>query len=1165
MKRFRVIAAVCVLMAVLAVAAAVAVPLSVAAAPAAAWGVVSAAYPSDFSAEDNTRCLAAALVAHDQCDTFVVSARNVGARPTGEKAVTLSDTLPAGLSVRSVSIFWDAPAFGNQDLVSARAAACSEVPAGAGTMVRCSIPITFFASQPEPDRHVLPDGTLKMEVSVTVKEPVTPGVLVNRASVSGGGVAGEASTSSQNTLSEGPAGFGPAVFSAPLTAADGLAETQAGAHPYELSTTFDLNSSTREGPQANQGGSGLERTAVQDLRDIVVDLPVGMAGSGVSAARCTLARLASEGERGEQNHSGCPADTIMGYVRTSPEETDGVISPVYNLIPERGYAAELGFLDGTQGTHVLYVSLAPTPAGYVLRTTTREIPAITLTEILADVYGDPAARTRAQEGVEAGGAYVYGTKPGDVPTFTNPDDCNGAPLVTTVHMDSWQSPGVYNSDGTPDFSDPHWVKSTFESGPPVTGCEALAGLFNPSLTARAESGVADSPTGLDVDLKVPQSEGVEALGTPPVRDTVVTLPEGMTVNPSSANGLATCSEAQIGWQGNTPAAEGQLEDFNAAPPACPGASKVGTLELEAPALPSEACKEATVPLQECPNASEREKTPLLGSIYVAKQNENPFGSLLALYFVVDDPRTGVLVKIPAEVQANPSTGRLTAVLKDTAQFPFSELRTHFFGGDTAALKTPPVCGAYTVASTITPWSAPQSGPPATPSASFEVAQSPSGSACGAQGFSPSFTAGTAGPQAGAFSSFSVTFSREDGEQNLGGASVTMPPGLLGTLRNVTQCPEPQASRGECGPGSLIGEATTAVGAGPSPYWVHGGQVYLTGPYNGGPFGLSLVVPTTAGPYTLTGNAGPGREVVRASIRVNPSTAQITVVSDPLPTILQGIPLDVRAVNVTVNRAGFIFNPTSCDPLVVAGTLSSAQGASANVSSRFQAANCARLAFKPSFKVSTQAKTSKKNGASLTVNVTSGPGQANIGKVSVTLPKQLPARLSTIQQACTEAAFNQNPATCPAGSNIGVATATTPVLANPVRGPAYLVSHGAAAFPDVVLVLQGEGITLDLTGNVDIEKGITSSTFNSVPDAPIDTFQLKLPEGPHSGLTAVLPAKAKGILCGSSLTMPTTITGQNGAVLKQSTKIQVTNCPKAKKAKKKATKHKHKPKRRQQKR
>jgi hypothetical protein len=966
-----------------------------------------------------------------------------------------------------------------------------------------------------------------------------PGVLVNHASVSGGGIAGEASTSSEATLEQSTAGFGLSVFTAALIGADGLVESQAGAHPYGLFTPFAFNGSIREDPHG-----GYADTSVQDPRDIVVDLPVGVAGSGTSAARCTLARLASNPKSERQGQSGCPAGSIVGHINTSPVETDEVDSPVYNLIPEHGHAAELGFVDAVNTTHVLYVSLAPTPAGYVLRTTSSEIPQIKILEVLAQVYGDPAARVRALEGVEEGKAYVYGTKRGDVPTFTNPAGCNGGPLVTTVHLDSWQSQGSYNADGTPDFSDPRWVRSAFESEPATMGCEALAGLFNPGLSAVVSPGVADSPTGLDVGVRVPQSEGVENLGTPPLRNTVVTLPEGMTVDPSSANGLGVCSEAQIGWQGSTPAGAGELENFNAAPPGCPDASKVGTLELETPALPSEACKEATVPLQECPNASEREKTPLSGSIYVAKQDENPFASLLALYFVVDDPRTGVIVKLPAEVQADPVTGRLTTVLKDTAQFPFSELRTHFFAGDTAALKAPASCGSFALTSVLTPWSAPQSGPPATPSASFEVAQAPGG--CAGQGFAPSFTAGTASSRAGAFSSFGVTFSRQDGEQTVGGVSITMPPGLLGILKGITLCGEPQAAQGTCPSGSLIGEATAAVGAGRSPYWVHGGQVYLTGPYNGGPFGLSIVVPTTAGPYTLTGNAGVGKEVVRASIRVNPVTAQIVVVSDPLPSILQGIPLDIRTVHVDITRGGFIFNPTSCDTMAVAGMLSSTQGVSTNVSSRFQAAGCAGLAFKPSFTVSTQAKTSKKAGASLDVKVASGPGQANIRSVAVTLPKALPSRLSTIQQACPDSVFNANPASCPIGSDIGVATAVTPVLASPVAGPAYLVSHGGAAFPDLVIVLQGEGVTLDLDGSINIKKQVTSSAFNSVPDAPISTFELKLPEGPHSGLAAILPAKAKGNLCGTRLEMPTTITGQNGVIIKQNTKIQVTGCGKAKK-------------------
>ncbi len=499
---------------------------------------------------------------------------------------------------------------------------------------------------------------------------------------------------------------------------------------------------------------------------------------------------------------------------------------------------------------------------------------------------------------------------------------------------------------------------------------------------------------------------------------------------------------------------------------------------------------------------------------------------------------------------NPVTGQLITTFRRTPQALVEDIELHFFGGNRGPLATPAACGTYTTTASFSPWS----GTPAVDtSSSFAVTSGPNGTACPSPApFAPTFTAGTTSSQAGGFSPFTATFSREDSDQALSGVSVTTPPGLLGILKGVERCAEAQANQGSCGAGSLIGHVTAAAGAGPEPYVVQGGQAFLTGPYKGAPFGLSFVIPAVAGPYDL------GNVVVRAAIHVDPHTAQITVVSDPLPSILQGVPLQVRKVNVTIDRQGFMFNATNCEPFAVTGSLTSTQGATANVSSHYQAANCASLPFKPKFTVSTQAHTSKKQGASLDVKVGYPQGaQANIHGVAVSLPKQLPSRLTTIQQACPAATFNANPALCPAGSNIGTATATTPVIAAPATGPAYLVSHGGAAFPDVVVVLQAEGVTLNLVGSINIKHGVTSSAFNSVPDVPILSFELKLPEGPHSGLTAVLPAKAKGNLCGTSLTMPTTLTGQNGAQIKQNTKIAVTGCTKSKKAKAKHRKAKKK--------
>jgi hypothetical protein len=1092
-----------------------------------AWGVDSFASPSVFSTADNAGCLATSQKL-ERCDTFRVTVTNVGAAQMASGAVTISDALPAGLTVRQIVL---RPNRGIADLVGEHIATCTTAP------VKCVIPASYFSLaatlDPAGAGRLFPDETLEMFIVVTVDEPAALGVLVNTASVSGGGAA-EASGGSETPVQAGPAVFGLSGFSSPFVGVEGVVDTQAGGHPYELQTRLDLSNVVREDAEGSIGP-----TAVQDLRDVVVDLPLGLAASALAVPTCTLAQLSSKGEAGISGISACPTDTIVGHIRTYPEGFVAANSYIYNIVPERGVAAELGFIDLSGGSHVLDASLAPTPSGYVLRSTSREVPQAQISKVAVEVYGDPAARDRAiqaaSEAAKAGKhAYAYSPVAGDVPMFTNPEDCSGEPLRTMIYMDSWQAPGSYNADGTPDLEDPRWARAEYVSLP-VTGCEALEGLFKPEITAATETAQADSPTGIQVNVKVPQSESAETLATPPVKDTTVTLPEGMTVNPSSANGLQACSLAQVGVS-----ATGVP---NAAAPACPDASKIGEIELESPAVPSETCKQPGEGLSECPNGSEREKTPLLGSVYLARQSENPFGSLIAAYIVVDDPRTGVLAKIPAEVQLNEQTGQITTIVPNTPQLPFSELRTHIFGGATASLATPPACGAYTVSSQLTPWSAPQSGPPASASSSFEVTQAAGGGSCPATTpFAPSFTAGTQTAQAGAYTPFSLSFSRGDSEQPFAGVSITTPQGLLASLANVSLCPEPQASKGECGPESLVGEVSAAAGVGPTPYWVHGGKAYITGPYNGGPFGLSMVIPTTAGPFTLTGNAGFGKELVRASIRVNPTTAQITAVSDPLPTIIQGIQLHIRTVQATINRPGFMFNPTNCSPLAVTATLTGTQGASIERSTPFYTANCKALAFKPKLTATVAGQGSKTNGTRFAVTLESpGLGQTTIHKVDLTIPAKLPSRLTTIQKACLEKVFNTNPAACDEGSQIGEAIVHTPLFKNPLRGPAYLVSHGGAAFPDVEIVLQGEGVTIILDGKTDIKHGITYSRFDTAPDAPFTRFETIFPAGPHSALTPNVPEKENFNLCKTTLTLPTELTASNGAEIKTTTPVTITGC------------------------
>jgi hypothetical protein len=503
------------------------------------------------------------------------------------------------------------------------------------------------------------------------------------------------------------------------------------------------------------------------------------------------------------------------------------------------------------------------------------------------------------------------------------------------------------------------------------------------------------------------------------------------------------------------------------------------------------------------------------------------GELFGLY--IEAEGSGVIIKLPGTVAANPATGQLTETSKENPQLPFNELKLHFNSGPRAPLANPQACGSFATTSTLTSWGGQEASGP---SPAFSIDWDGKGGACPASlPFAPGFSAGTTTPTAGAFSPFVLSFSRNDREQDLSGLSVTLPPGLLGKIAGVLLCGEEQANAGTCGPESQLGSASVLAGPGTNPLSVSGGRVYLTTGYKGQPFGLSIVVPAVAGPFNL------GNVVVRAAIHIDPSTSQVTVTSDPLPQSRDGVPFRLRTVNVEVNRPGFTFNPTNCAQQQVTATLTGAQGASANVASPFAVAGCATLPFKPSFTALTQAKTSRADGASLVVRVAQKPGEANIHKVELQLPLALPTRLTTLHGACTEAQFNTNPAGCPAASIIGTASAVTPVLSVPLTGPAYLVSHGGAAFPDVEFILQGQGVTIVLDGKTDIKKGITYSRFETVPDAPISSFETTLPEGLHSALGA------NGSLCSQKLVMPTMIVGQNGAQVTQSTNIAVTGCGK----------------------
>jgi hypothetical protein len=802
---------------------------------------------------------------------------------------------------------------------------------------------------------------------------------------------------------------------------------------------------------------------------------------------------------------------LPGAFRSS-ENSDDSTTGLYNLEPEAGFPAEFGFTYAGSSV-ILYGDLARTDVGYVERVATPGVPELKTDSVSVLFFGDPAQR---DDGGTESSAF-----------FTNPTNCSAGPLNARLRADSWEHPGS-------------WVTAESTIYPQITECNTLQ--FQPSLHVRPETAQADEPAGYEVNVEVPQNESALTPGTPELKNATVTLPPGVSASPAAADGLVGCPpEGSNGFnQGGKFNAEGISETDpeatatgpdglpHLAPGHCPAASQIGTVEITTPLLSS----------------------PLEGRLFLAEprcggpgqagctQADATNGNLFEVY--LEAQGSGVVLKLTGKVSVDPVTGQLTTTFTENPQLPFSDLKIRLKGGPRAVLANPQTCGQALASGDMTPWSSPIT-PDVTPLAPVDIDWNDAGGACPASlPFSPGFLAQTLMPAAGAFSPFTLTLSRGDREQYLSRLQVHLPSGLLGLLANVPLCPEPLAGQGACSAASQIGTTTVAAGAGSHPYWITG-RVYLTGPYNGAPFGLSVVVPAQAGPFNL------GNVVVRAQIDADPHTAAVTVTSDPLPQIIDGIPLRVQTVNVTVNRPEFFFNPTDCTEKTITATVAGARGASAAVSTPFAAGGCASLPFKPKFTVSTSAKTSKKSGASLKVKVSSSAGQANIAKVAVSLPKQLPSRLTTLQQACPAATFADNPASCPAASLVGLAKAVSPVLPVTLAGPAYLVSHGGAAFPDLVVILQGEGVRVDLTGGTSIKNGVTSSTFASVPDVPIRSFVLTLPQGPHSALAG------NGSLCAKPLTMPTTLNGQNGAQIKQNTKISVSGCPK--KAKKGPGKHK----------
>lgn len=956
-------------------------------------------------------------------------------------------------------------------------------------------------------------------------------------------------------LREQPAGSG---FTEVLNEPYVPAYTQAGGHPWALTTKIEFTS--------EESRTEPSRRPVQDPKDIVVDLPPGLLGDPLATPTCPLAVALNEGV--------CPASTQIGVYRLQWFGGKEYLAPIVNVTPEPGQTAEFVFENSFKISSILTGHLVRTAQGYGFAVLSLNIPTVQLVRVEATFWGVPGDRSHdpmrglfcqntllghpfscaAGTGGERAGA-------APAPFLTWPGDCSAGPERASVRADSWEEPGRVLGNGKYEG----YAQAEFTL-PAVTGCSALR--FDPSVTVEPETLLADEPVGMNVTLGVPLDEAVGDNATPQVRDTTLTLPEGLSVSPGVVDGIRACETEGpegIDIEGPESEAPGLNGEVQLAPGHCPDASTVGTAEAFTPFLP----------------------VPVQGHVYLARpqcgdpgepactEHDAADGKLYRLYLELGGSGalavTGVHFKVPLETYVNLATGQLTTRALNTPQAPFSELRIHLNGGPRAPLDNPDACGPAVTTGDLQSWSAPgitpegfsvQGTPDATPSSFFGV------SGCASPPvFDPGFLAGIVTPQAGKFSPFTMNLTRNDREQYIKGIQIHTPPGLLGMLSNVPLCGEPQADQGTCPEASRIGTTRVATGAGSHPFEIEG-DVYLTGPYGGQPFGLSIVVHLDIGPYHL------GVKVVRARIAVDPENSTLTVTTDEtgpyaVPQIVFGVPVRLKRVSVNIDRPDFMFNPTNCDAQQVGARISGSLGAVVNLNVPSAVGGCKTLAFKPLFKVSTSGHTSRTAGASLHVRLSYPKGamgnDANIARVKVSLPKQLPSYLPTLQKACLAATFNINPAGCPAASVVGIAKATTPLLPVSLSGPVYFVSHGGAEFPSLIIVLQGYGVRVDLTGSTFISKGITSSTFKTIPDVPVNTFELYLPQGNNHALgananlcttTRTVTSKHKVLqqthghtiqktittrTTVPGLVMPTEFVAQNGLVVNQNTNITVTGC------------------------
>jgi hypothetical protein len=865
--------------------------------------------------------------------------------------------------------------------------------------------------------------------------------------------------------------------------------TQAGSHPYAVGAHMSFAVDSKNQP-------------AQNPKEIDVELPVGLIGNPASAPRCKLEALTVP-QIGSPE--ACPENTQVGVATVEVASSGFTIPlklPIWNMVPPPGSPAMFGFMvlvDPVTVTATVRPEEAPGQTGGLgsygidlhLKNISQGVP---LAGSGLTFWGNPAdPRHDAERGACLLAPYVGKPAPKEPCTFqgparpfmTLPSTCTGEPLVTRTHVTSW-----LGEEDSAEFPTHDAAGNPYA----LEGCDKLP--FAGDLSTALETSAADSPSGLTVDLQVPQNENTTGLATAHLKRAVVTLPPGVSVDPSAANGLTSCSVAQF-------------DQFSEGPADCPASSKIGTVEIDTPLLDK----------------------PMDGSVYLARQNENPFGSLLAIYLVAEE--AGVRLKLAGKVSPNPITGQLVTTFDDNPQLPFTDLKLRFFSGPRAALATPTTCGTQATSADLGPWS---SGPVVGPEGALTISSGPNGSACpasaGARPFGLGLEAGTGSNAAGRFSPFAYKLTRPDGAQEMSRIEAELPKGVMAKLAGVPECADAAAAAGTCGAESQIGTVEVGAGAGTNPFYVRGGRAYLTGPYAGAPLGLDFVVPAVAGPIDL------GLVNVRAGVFVDPTTAQVSVKSDPLPKILQGIPLRIRSVQIGVDRQGFMLNPTNCNAAAIGSSVGSTEGTVVRLSDRFQAAGCGDLAFKPKLALRLSGAPPRRGAnPALRATVTPASGDANIGKAAVILPATELLEQAHIKTVCTRVQFGAGE--CPAGSIYGHAKAWTPLLDRPLEGPVYLRSNGGERkLPDLVADLNGQ-IHLVLVGYLDSVKRHGSprirTRFLEVPDAPVSRFVLEMQRGKKSLLANTTN------LCKAKPRAEADLRGQNGKNSETRPLVKVSGC------------------------